>query len=274
MSTDADLQAEIARAAKTLAGVSAAASTISILESGLQIFMAIYGLSVWLDTSEEQRKRRLPYILLSFSILFLSVIPTYLGVADEFKVLYNSGPGIEYLDMKDAARSKWNQMLSYALIFAGNSGVLVSGSLVLYRCNLVRYDLRWIIILPRAIYLVLNGLSAYTLYEISKLDQNATANVHLSVAMLLLNVIFYILVTSLIIFRLLRGHSAVAKVLPGRSFTAHRGAISILVESALPLTICGFISGVVNAHINIGKGTQNWVTMFAVGYIFDALSTC
>ncbi|KAG2003807.1 hypothetical protein CC2G_004380 [Coprinopsis cinerea AmutBmut pab1-1] len=49
---------------------------IAVLEAGLQIFMCVYGLSSFLGTPPERRKGRLPYVFLSFLILFLSVIPT------------------------------------------------------------------------------------------------------------------------------------------------------------------------------------------------------
>ena len=53
-----------------------------------------------------------------------------------------------------------------------------------------------------------------------------------------------IVVTSLIIFRLLRARRALAKVLPSADMRVYTSVIAILVESAAPLTVFGIAAAI------------------------------
>ena len=61
---------------------------------GIHIFMALYGLSVFLETPESQRKGRKRYVAASFVITVLSALNGSLDMANYFQVLFKStSPG-------------------------------------------------------------------------------------------------------------------------------------------------------------------------------------
>ena len=61
---------------------------------GIHIFMALYGLSVFLETPESQRKGRKRYITASFVITGLSAFTASLDMANYFQILFKStSPG-------------------------------------------------------------------------------------------------------------------------------------------------------------------------------------
>ena len=61
---------------------------------GIQLFMALYGLSVFLEAPEPQRKGRKRYIAASFVITVLSALTGSFDMADYFQALFKStSPG-------------------------------------------------------------------------------------------------------------------------------------------------------------------------------------
>ncbi|EAU87216.2 hypothetical protein CC1G_10495 [Coprinopsis cinerea okayama7 len=213
---DSDRAAQIELAAKRIASVVAAANVIGVLECGMQIVMVVYGLSAFLATTKARRKGRLPYILISFVILVLSAIPTFLNVWSEFNLIYNSGPGESYYN---AIEALWI------------SGVVI-----------------------------ISGL---------EVGDNLTQS--LDGSAMLIHVCLNILVTLLIVVRLLRAHHTLSKVLPNRNLRVYRGAISIVIESALPFTICLFISGVVTIYRTVKDDAISWAA-FATGFMSDTVA--
>jgi hypothetical protein len=57
---------------------------------GIHLFMALYGLSVFLETPGPQRKGRKRYIAASFVITVLSALSASLDMANYFQVLFGS----------------------------------------------------------------------------------------------------------------------------------------------------------------------------------------
>ncbi|KAG2004157.1 hypothetical protein CC2G_002747 [Coprinopsis cinerea AmutBmut pab1-1] len=81
----------------TIASVNYTGDVISTIGLGLQMFMAIYGLTVYLDTPLEAKKGRLPYIIISFIIFILSAIDMALNHYLEFRKLFYSEGVLDYL---------------------------------------------------------------------------------------------------------------------------------------------------------------------------------
>lgn len=67
---------------------------------GIHTFMAIYGLSVFLDTPQQERKGRAFYIAVSFLITALSALCTILDAARTFSCLLEANSSIEYLRLR------------------------------------------------------------------------------------------------------------------------------------------------------------------------------
>ena len=57
---------------------------------GIHLFMATYGLSVFLETPESQKRGRKRYIAASFVITALTAITSSLDMANYFQILYQS----------------------------------------------------------------------------------------------------------------------------------------------------------------------------------------
>jgi hypothetical protein len=57
---------------------------------GIHLFMALYGLSVFLETPEPQRKGRKKYIAASLAITALAAFTGSLDMANYFQTLFNS----------------------------------------------------------------------------------------------------------------------------------------------------------------------------------------
>ncbi|EFI26602.1 hypothetical protein CC1G_15374 [Coprinopsis cinerea okayama7 len=77
------------------------------------------------------------------------------------------------------------------------------------------------------------------------------------------------LITILISSRLLIANRSLSKVLPGRSVRACSRAVTILVESAVPLSLCGLISVGIIEHVLSAPGVS--IKYVAAGSIFDGL---
>lgn len=60
---------------------------------GIQIFMCLHGLSLYIETSHDLRNGRLPFIILSFAILFLSIFPALFNGWYTFDTSYSGGAG-------------------------------------------------------------------------------------------------------------------------------------------------------------------------------------
>jgi hypothetical protein len=62
--------------------------------TGIHLFMALYGLSVFLETPESQRKGRKRYIAVSFVITALRALTGSIDMANYFQALFNAtSPG-------------------------------------------------------------------------------------------------------------------------------------------------------------------------------------
>jgi hypothetical protein len=83
---------------------------------GINLFMALYGLTVFLETPAAQRKGRKRYIAASFVITALYTLSGTLDMAQYFQVLFKStSPGDwARLMQPDEFHRNWKHMLSLA----------------------------------------------------------------------------------------------------------------------------------------------------------------
>ncbi|KAG2004171.1 hypothetical protein CC2G_002760 [Coprinopsis cinerea AmutBmut pab1-1] len=265
---DSDRAAQIELAAKRIASVVAAANVIGVLECGMQIVMVVYGLSAFLATTKARRKGRLPYILISFVILVLSAIPTFLNVWSEFNLIYNSGPGESYYNAIEGTETTWNVIVGYATMYSYQT---LGDALLIYRSYIIWKDRPWVSILPCIMLLAVVSLWISGVVIISGLEVGDNLTQSLDGSAMLIHVCLNILVTLLIVVRLLRAHHTLSKVLPNRNLRVYRGAISIVIESALPFTICLFISGVVTIYRTVKDDAISWAA-FATGFMSDTVA--
>ena len=86
--------------------------------------MALYGLSVFLETPKELRKGRTPYIVISFLISVLSALTASLDVVWIFDQLFGATSGIGFFQNLMTNAESWERFLSSAamavVIFVGD----------------------------------------------------------------------------------------------------------------------------------------------------------
>jgi hypothetical protein len=91
--------------------------------------MAIYGLSVFLETRRDLRRGRHVYILISFAITFLYAFGSSLDAFWAFKLLFDSTSPRDYFRVVDKNIASWERWASScsvtASMFIGDS-LLVS----------------------------------------------------------------------------------------------------------------------------------------------------
>jgi MFS family permease len=97
---------------------------------GIHIFMALYGLSVFLETPKPQRKGRKRYIAASFIITVLSSLAGSLDMANFFQSLFRATSPSHWRELVEAEfYSSWKYLLGYTsagLYVAIGDALLVS----------------------------------------------------------------------------------------------------------------------------------------------------
>ena len=83
---------------------------------GIHLFMALYGLSVFLETPEPLRKGRKRYIAVSFVITTLSILTASLDMANYFQVLFESTSPLHWRELMQAFGENWKYLVSDTVI--------------------------------------------------------------------------------------------------------------------------------------------------------------
>ena len=92
--------------------------------------MALYGLSVFLETPASQRKGRKRYIAVSFVITVLSALTGSLDMANYFQALFNStSPG----HWRELMNTNFSEDWTYLLSLTGLGLVIMIGDALLVR---------------------------------------------------------------------------------------------------------------------------------------------
>ncbi|EAU82939.2 hypothetical protein CC1G_09201 [Coprinopsis cinerea okayama7 len=220
-----------------------ATNVVDVLNIGLQLFMVLYGLTIFLDTPASLRKGRARYIVLSFIILVLSALAVIFDLFVQFETLYYSGPGIEHARAMSRNFGHWAVFAKFAVTYAG---IALADGILLWRCYIILGNLWWIICLPGLMYLTVIALAiTIVVRDITGTTLSSSAEtaktIWIEVGFLTLTVAVNLISTSIIAFRLIRAHRAFSASLPGRSMKVYRVAVRVLVESALPLTFFGVL---------------------------------
>ncbi|KAJ2921770.1 hypothetical protein H1R20_g15322, partial [Candolleomyces eurysporus] len=168
-----------------------------MVEVGIHIFMAVYGLSVFMETPQHLRKGRRRYIIISFLITTLRALTGSLDMAWHFQQLFAATSTIEYYQLMMKNWRVWYRILSDVSM---NVVVLIGEALLVYRCWIICVGYRWVAILP-ACTCIAAFVSLATLWRDT--DQ-AASSTPAATASQLLTVSTNIIVTSLIIFHLIR----------------------------------------------------------------------
>ncbi|EAU86373.1 hypothetical protein CC1G_05367 [Coprinopsis cinerea okayama7 len=219
---------------------------LSLVDIGVQLFMVLYGLSVFLESPRESRRGRIPYIIISFAILILTAIASSLDAIRNTRInFFTMVRGIDdYTTVYFTIDREWERFVAS---FFTSLSVIIGDGLLLYRCWIIWKDVWWAIVLPTILYLTVTGLHIYqtSVRALTKLLNRAdpakfsATGGYVHPTVVALTIILNILITSMIAYRLIRAQRTLSKVLPGRNMKVYSGAVGILIESAFPLTFFG-----------------------------------
>ncbi|TFK18009.1 hypothetical protein FA15DRAFT_628371 [Coprinopsis marcescibilis] len=207
--------------------------------TGFQAMICLYGAAVFLETPREGRKGRLPYIVLSLMIFLSSTVSAALDGFATLDSVRSYGQSEELLEAPENVFFEIRQgPAALQLIW-----IALGDGVLLFRCYIIWHDKWWLVILPLLAYLAAIGtqIMSIAVYDGTNPYQTLTLTV-------LFPVLFNIIATGLIIFRLMRWRRKLLKALPSRSLTNYSAAATVLAESAFPLAlfgICYVASGLV-----------------------------
>ncbi|KAH6907429.1 hypothetical protein BKA70DRAFT_1282973 [Coprinopsis sp. MPI-PUGE-AT-0042] len=214
-------------------------STLTYIAFGVQLFMVVHGVSLFLESPKEHRKGRGKFILASIAIIATSALSSFFDGWKAFRLLYNGGPtGNDYMNAwrKDHERIQ----SSIATGIVGDTmlvtNIALGDALLLWRCLILWTNKKWMVALPGLTFVlsVVFGIIAIVPDSVPQL-QNLTPVISTT-----LSVATNVLITFLILWRLIRARQRMAKLLPGHEYPSlYGGVITILVEAAVPLAVFG-----------------------------------
>ncbi|KAJ7574915.1 hypothetical protein C8J56DRAFT_1172590 [Mycena floridula] len=224
---------------------------------GVDVFMYAYSSEMFWTSSSSTRRNRKFYIIYGGILLALLSIGTFTdAVFVQFMWIdHRDAPGgpIGYLA---ANQTVWWQVLGTA---ASQFTNFFADGLLVYRCYII-WNARWkVIVLPSLIYLASIGVAMVMLAQTAQPNNNffRGKTVNYTVVWVALSVSLNILVTSAIVFRILRVRNMCKKQLSGNTsmLATYTGISAVLIESALPFSIIGIIAAVTyGKNLDYGPG--------------------
>ncbi|KAF6748200.1 hypothetical protein DFP72DRAFT_917207, partial [Ephemerocybe angulata] len=249
--------------ARAMAGYMA----VSLVVLGIQLFMCIYGLTVFLETPRTARKGRVPYIIINFVLFFLLSISALMDARFLFRLLFESTSPKDFIARRQNMSDEMvfaSQVLNLIVIFIGDA-------VMLWRCYMVWAEKRWVIILPCIIYVgsLILGILGFVpiLRDLATSDGNLT---FVSI-FVFLSVTTNILVTILISSRLVHARRRLSGMLGDSNKTLGHftGIVAILIESAVPLSVFGLGYAIVLAITK--NGDPKLLQKEVANYVFSVL---
>ncbi|TFK24340.1 hypothetical protein FA15DRAFT_592615, partial [Coprinopsis marcescibilis] len=235
---------------------------------GVSMVLAISSVIAFYETPREKRKGRTPYIIISVVIFLLYAASVVLDGYTDFEVLFRAGsPETFHVTYAEAAANEVataNRAIVACVVFVGDA-------LLLYRCYIIWGDTWWVSLLPGAIYIASVATGILRLVPSSQAVVTHQTITMESIA-LVLSAIMNITVTSLISFKLLQSRRRLGLVLPKSSLQVYAGAVAMILESALPLSIFGTIYAFLILTSNIIRPGNSFPVGQVVGQcVFGAL---
>ncbi|KAH6883694.1 hypothetical protein BKA70DRAFT_1238376 [Coprinopsis sp. MPI-PUGE-AT-0042] len=202
---------------------------VHVALQSIQGFIVIYASSIFLEATQDQRRGRRRFIIISWGILAISLIYT---VLDLLWIGRNHITGFPPMLMVLGD-------IAFALV------VTTGDCLMVWRCFSLWKNREWVVILPALSTL---GSSACSIVRIafqvrSSFTFDYSPDLHkfnATFASLILSAATNIMATTLILFPLAQTWWFVSKALPGRKVSGmYLNVAAIIIESAAPLTACG-----------------------------------
>ncbi|RXW16363.1 hypothetical protein EST38_g9491 [Candolleomyces aberdarensis] len=238
--------------------------TISLVVAGIHLFMAIYGLSVFLETRPDLRKGRHRYVVISFFITFLVTFAGSLDAVWAFKLLFESTSSSDFIFLMEKyflSWERWGSTCSLTLM------VFIGDVLLVYRCYVIWKDRWYVSVLP---VLTCIGALAMDIVVQSNRPNPTFFLPPYETAGTILTVSTNLIVTGMISVHLIRARRSLSKVLPSSQLTLYTGVVAILVESALPLSVFGLVYAVIILYTP-KETTVGLETFYSLANVFSLL---
>ncbi|TFK23442.1 hypothetical protein FA15DRAFT_594103, partial [Coprinopsis marcescibilis] len=207
---------------------------------GLQLFVVIYSLCVYFETPVAYRKGRGPYIATSCILSGLYMLRTAVYMPLIFSALFKAKSARDFMSPNHwmGYQNGWE---AYTAEFSFTLMVALADGLLLYRCYIVLYGSRWLLVLPGLTYLGTIGMSAGDIMNIiNYLGTSAAFSLPVGGVWTGLNVATNVMITGLLSYRLKKAQNALSATMPSQGRTPlFVGAASLLIESTAPLTFFG-----------------------------------
>jgi hypothetical protein len=214
---------------------------------GNAFFAILYGLQIsmcfqsvyYLNVGEGSRKSKMFYSGFSATLLALITIALacnlWFGQSMWIEHRNVAGGPVAFFGENIAA---WYNTLGTAADVTAN---VLGDGLMLYRCHVFWGHSRLAMAFPVLIYLgsVAMGITTTIQSGLPGGDLFQGITVNFGIPWIVLTIVFNILVTAMIAFRLLSVHSKVNRVIGKEVRKRYTGLLAILVESALPFTLLG-----------------------------------
>ncbi|KAJ3522781.1 hypothetical protein NMY22_g11738 [Coprinellus aureogranulatus] len=210
---------------------------MTMVAIGVHIFMALYGLSAFFETSKAQRQGRALYIVISFLITGLSALSASLDCFWIFRCLFEATSELGFYETTEKYATSWERVTSVACFTVV---IFIGDALLVYRCYIIWKHRWYVTVLPALAYLASVGMGILCLVPPAMGEQQNVNSKH-EAAWIFLNVATNVMVTALISFHLLVARRALSELVPSKRLTLYNGVVAILIESALPLSLFGLV---------------------------------
>ncbi|KAG2008437.1 hypothetical protein CC2G_013869 [Coprinopsis cinerea AmutBmut pab1-1] len=204
---------------------------------GMQIFAVISILVFHGESPLVTKRQRRPYVISSCIILVLSALGISIDLVKFANFIIRVADGRASDPGADTA---WWALMGDVCNFLA---VVFGDAVLVYRCYIIWNDRKWVITVPVLLLLSFIALGiASAAYDLDdhKHDIGFTSAWHFASAAL--NTV----VTALIVGRLIHSRRRLAKLTSATNPRMYTGAVTILVESALPLTVVATLSAIMN----------------------------
>ncbi|TFK23449.1 hypothetical protein FA15DRAFT_705440 [Coprinopsis marcescibilis] len=217
---------------------------VSVFVAGIQLFVAIYTLIIFLGTPEPERQGRRVYIIVSFLVVLANLARTATNMPSFFYTTLKATDGTSFV-----SPAYWhaNQGLDTPLVSIFNTilFILVDG-ILLYRCYIIVEEYRWVLAVPVFTYVATIGFSiAFDVLVIMDHIDTEASNFTFPAPILEpigvgLSVASNLMISALIVYYITAARKRLSQVLSqANSLRPYTGATYLLIESTAPLSVIG-----------------------------------
>ncbi|KAF9529545.1 hypothetical protein CPB83DRAFT_852289 [Crepidotus variabilis] len=243
--------------------------SVKVLLVGFQVFLCGYGLIAFRETKPSLRQGRAKYITISILILFLYMVS---AVGDSYGFYLST----KSKDLPEVLAEHRQSVFTWWSIASGICTTMVTiigDGLLVYRCYIVCRENTAAWVLTAILYAasIIISIAVNVLY--ATIGSTDVRSFRVFCAWAFSSVGVNCLVTALISYKLIRFRNEVLKHTPLFHSQISLGVVAILVESAVPLAICGIVAaGMGMKNHPTGAEASASTVFITLWFAFNAIS--